>query len=60
MPAIAKILLKLFGSRLLQEVVLVGLEEAAKRSTTTVDDRIVEVVRNAFNNRVDPFEGIKK
>lgn len=60
MPVLAKVLLKLLGSKLIQEVILVGLEEAAKRSTTTVDDRIVAVVRNAFNNRVDPFEGIKK
>ena len=60
MPAIVKILLKLFGSRLLQEVVLVGLEEAAKRSSNSVDDQIVAVVRNAFDNRINPFEGITK
>lgn len=60
MPAAVKLLLKLFGSRLLQEVILIGLEEAAKRSSNTVDDRIVQVVRKAFENRVDPFEGLTK
>lgn len=58
MAFLIKLLLAVASSATVQKVVLDQLETLAKRSDNTVDDRIVEVVRNGLANRVDPIKRV--
>ena len=39
-----------------QQLILLGLREAAKRSDNTIDDQVVAIVENGYKNRVDPIK----
>lgn len=58
MAFLIKLLLAVASSATVQKVVLDQLETLAKRSDNTVDDRVVEVVRNGLANRVDPIKRV--
>lgn len=58
MPLLASLLLKLFTDRLTQQVVILGLEQAASRTTNTVDDQVVAIVRQALGNRLNPIQRV--
>ncbi|KII34840.1 hypothetical protein NL64_06130 [Pseudomonas fluorescens] len=58
MRFLALFLLKFFSDRLTQQVVLIGLEQAAARTTNTVDDQVVAIVRQALGNRVNPIQRV--
>lgn len=58
MSAIVSFLLKLLGNRVAQEVIVVGLETAAKRSDNTVDDQVVAIVKHGLANRVNPIKRV--
>lgn len=54
MSAFASFLFKVLGNRIAQQIIVVGLETAAKRSDNTVDDQIVSIVKDGLSNRVNP------
>ena len=56
MPTLAKILLSLLTNATVQQLILLGLREAAARSDNTIDDKVVAVVENGYKNRVDPIK----
>lgn len=58
MPLIASFLLKLLSHGLVQQIIILGLEKAAARSTNTVDDQVVAIVRQALGNRVNPIQRV--
>ena len=58
MQLLASFLLQLFPSRLTQQVILLGLEVAASKTTNTVDDQVVAIVRQALGNRLNPIQRV--
>lgn len=54
MSAIASFLLKVLGNKIAQQIIIIGLETAAKRSDNTVDDQVVKIVKEGLSNRVNP------
>lgn len=56
MSFIANFLLKILSNSVAQQVILLGLREAAKRSDNTIDDQVVAIVENGYKNRVDPIK----
>lgn len=58
MSFIASMLLRVLSTRLTQHVVLLALESAASKSTNTVDDQVVAVVRQALGNRLNPIQRV--
>jgi hypothetical protein len=52
------ILFKLLSDTLIQQVVLLGLEQLAKRSDNTIDDQVVSIVRQGLANRVNPVQRV--
>lgn len=56
MQILAKILLTLLTNATVQQLILLGLREAAARSDNTIDDKVVAVVENGYKNRVDPIK----
>lgn len=45
---------KILGSTIFKKLLILGLEEAAKRSDNTIDDEVVRIVKAGLNNWVDP------
>lgn len=58
MSAIASFLLKVLGNKVAQQIIVVGLEAAAKRSGNTVDDQVVQIVKHGLANRVNPIKRV--
>lgn len=56
MQLIAKSLLTILTNSTAQQLILLGLREAAARSDNTIDDKVVAVVENGYKNRVDPIK----
>lgn len=56
MQAILKVLLAILGNSVVQQLILLGLSEAAKRSDNTIDDKVVQIVENGYRNRVNPIQ----
>lgn len=55
MSAFASLLLKVLGNKIAQQIIVVGLETAAKRSDNTVDDQVVKIVKEGLSNRLNPI-----
>ncbi len=58
MQLIAKFLLTILTNSTVQQLILLGLREAAARSDNTIDDKVVAVVENGYKNRVDPIKRV--
>lgn len=58
MQLIAKFLLTVLTHSTVQQLILLGLREAAARSDNTIDDKVVAVVENGYKNRVDPIKRV--
>lgn len=58
MHLFAKFLLRALASSTVQQLILLGLREAAARSDNTIDDKVVAVVENGYKNRVDPIKRV--
>ena len=56
MQLLAKFLLTMLTNATVQQLILLGLREAAKRSDNTLDDQVVAIVENGYKNRVDPIK----
>lgn len=52
---IASFLLKILSHAITQQIILLGLREAAKRSDNTIDDQVVSIVEAGYKNRVNPI-----
>lgn len=55
MQIILQAILTVLGNSLAQQLIVLGLETAAKRSSNTVDDRVVEIVKAGFANKINPI-----
>lgn len=55
MHIIASFLLKVLSHQVTRQLIVLGLETAAKRSDNTVDDQVVAIVRAGLDNRVNPI-----
>lgn len=58
MHAIASLLIKVLSHKLTQQLIILGLETAAKRSDNTVDDQVVQIVKHGLANRVNPIKRV--
>lgn len=58
MPTLVSFLLKVLGNKVAQQIIVVGLEAAAKRSGNTVDDQVVQIVKHGLANRVNPIKRV--
>lgn len=58
MHAIASFLIKVLSHKLAQQLIVLGLETAAKRSDNTVDDKVVQIVKHGLANRVNPIKRV--
>ena len=58
MTVFANLIFRLLTDSIVQQIIVLGLTEAAKRSDNTVDDRIVEIVKAGFDNRVNPINRV--
>jgi hypothetical protein len=58
MHAIASLLIKALSHRLTQQLIVLGLETAAKRSDNTVDDKVVQIVKHGLANRLNPIKRV--
>lgn len=58
MQAILKVLLATLGNSTVQQLILLGLSEAAKRSDNTIDDKVVQIVENGYRNRANPIQRV--
>lgn len=56
MQLLAKFLLTMLTNATVQQLILLGLREAAARSDNTIDDKVVAIVENGYKNRVDPIK----
>lgn len=54
MHIVASFLLKVIGHKVAQQIIVLGLETAAKRSDNTVDDQVVSIVKDGLSNRINP------
>lgn len=55
MAIIPQLLLRMLSHSVAQQLIILGLEAAAKRSSNTLDDKVVEIVKAGFANRVNPI-----
>lgn len=58
MHAIASLLIKVLSHKVAQQLIVLGLETAAKRSDNTVDDKVVEIVKHGLANRLNPIKRV--
>lgn len=49
------ILLKILSNAIVQQLILLGLKEAATRTDNTIDNKVVEIVQAGFDGRVNPI-----
>lgn len=49
------ILLKILSSTFTQQLILLGLKEAAARTDNTIDNKVVEIVQAGFDSRINPI-----
>lgn len=55
MSFIASFLLQLVTNRFAQQLALAALENAATKSSNTVDDQVVAIVKGALGNQSNPI-----
>lgn len=55
MSFIASFLLQLVTNKFAQQLAIIALENAATKSTNTVDDQVVAIVRQAVGNQSNPI-----
>ena len=53
--AVHAIILKILSNALIQQLILLGLKEAAARTDNTIDNKVVEIVQAGFDGRVNPI-----
>lgn len=58
MHTIASFLIKVLSHKLTQQLIVLGLETAAKRSDNTVDDKVVQIVKHGLANRLNPIKRV--
>ena len=58
MSFIASFLLQLVTNKFAQQLAIIALENAATKSTNTVDDQVVAIVRQAVGNRANPIQRV--
>ena len=56
MQLLTQFLLTMLTNATVQQLILLGLREAAKRSDNTIDDQVVAIVENGYKNRADPIK----
>lgn len=49
------ILLKILSNTFIQQLILLGLKEAAARTDNTIDNKVVEIVQAGFDSRINPI-----
>lgn len=55
MSFVASLLLQLVTNRFAQQLALAALENAATKSSNTVDDQVVAIVKGALGNQSNPI-----
>jgi hypothetical protein len=58
MSTIASFLIRVLSHKLAQQLIVLGLETAAKRSDNTVDDQVVSIVKEGLSNRINPIQRV--
>jgi hypothetical protein len=58
MRILASLLLHLMTNELSRQLIILSLEKAAAKTTNTVDDQVVAIVRQALANRINPIQRV--